>query len=100
MGKRQREGDDDEPQRLPRGEASIGQQTSGIKNKQRRNELYGKLKHKAKVDKKKARVKRQAEVAKALELGLVPPPRPVPKARVGRCRALLPCSRAEHAADD
>ena len=45
-------GDDDDgpsPSSRGKGGASIGQQTSNIKNKQVRGELYSKLKHKQKV---------------------------------------------------
>eukprot|EP00775_Hariotina_reticulata_P008898 gene8898-9075_t len=54
---------------------TLGQQTSHIKNKLVRAELYDKLKHKQKKQKKAARNKRAAEEARAEELGLQPPPR-------------------------
>uniref|UniRef100_A0A7S0RIG7 Brix domain-containing protein n=1 Tax=Chlamydomonas leiostraca TaxID=1034604 RepID=A0A7S0RIG7_9CHLO len=56
-------------------EATIGMQTSGIKNKQKRSELYAKLKHKQKKKKKQEREKRQKEEQKAVAAGLEPPPR-------------------------
>ena len=59
--------------------ATIGQLTSGIKNKQVRSERYQKLKHEANKKKKLDRKKRQKEVAKAEELGLAPPVRQIPK---------------------
>jgi hypothetical protein len=55
MGKRAREegmekeGDDGPSGGRPRVEKTIGMQTAHIKNKQRRSEVYGKLKHKAAV---------------------------------------------------
>lgn len=61
------------------GPTTIGQQTSHIKNKQVRSAKYGKLKHEAKKAKKKARKAREAEATRAAELGLEPPPKPVPK---------------------
>ncbi|GLC42365.1 Ribosome production factor 1 [Pleodorina starrii] len=59
------------------GGGTIGQQTSGIRNKQKRSELYHKLKHQKEKSKAKERRKRQKEVARAEELGLEPPPKPV-----------------------
>jgi len=50
----------------------------------------------AQITKKKARVKRQAEVAKAHELGLVPPPRAVPKVRAACAAAACPPARLPH----
>ncbi len=70
MGKRSRgeddDGEDERPQRRRnsgegegggggREERSIGQRTSHIKNKQRRSELYDKLRHKASVRVPRAR---------------------------------------------
>ncbi|KAF6265572.1 anticodon-binding protein [Scenedesmus sp. NREL 46B-D3] len=55
--------------------ATVGQQTSHIKNKLVRAELYAKLKHKQKKQKKVERKKRDAEAARAEELGLEPPPK-------------------------
>eukprot|EP00879_Flechtneria_rotunda_P026199 GHRR01027922.1.p1 GENE.GHRR01027922.1~~GHRR01027922.1.p1 ORF type:complete len:300 (+),score=67.61 GHRR01027922.1:367-1266(+) len=55
--------------------ATLGQQTSHVKNKLVRAELYGKLKHKQKKQKRAERKKRQAEAARAEELGLEPPPK-------------------------
>jgi hypothetical protein len=48
MGKK-RDRDDDDGVPVPSGPATIGQQTSGIKNKLVRSETYAKLKHKQKV---------------------------------------------------
>lgn len=45
-----------------------------------RGAKYAKLKHEKNKAKKKERAKRAAEVARAEELGLEPPPKPVPKA--------------------
>ncbi|GIL60265.1 hypothetical protein Vafri_14895 [Volvox africanus] len=59
------------------GGGSIGQQTSGIRNKQKRSELYNKLKHQKEKTKTKERRKRQKETARAEELGLEPAPKPV-----------------------
>jgi len=47
--KRMRNDDGDEEHASAKAGATIGQQTSGIKNKQRRSELYAKLKHKQKA---------------------------------------------------
>eukprot|EP00882_Tetradesmus_deserticola_P023221 GHRQ01025266.1.p1 GENE.GHRQ01025266.1~~GHRQ01025266.1.p1 ORF type:complete len:255 (+),score=124.50 GHRQ01025266.1:23-766(+) len=55
--------------------ATLGQQTSHIKNKLVRAELYAKLKHKQKKQKKVERKRRDAEAARAEELGLEPPPK-------------------------
>ena len=156
-GGRERGGSGEEPptaQKPRRGEKTIGEQTSHIKNKQRRGAIYEKLKHKAavrgiassgacaalcvqrargrctraawrrrdqparrvrrrlgpgalsaashaaltaslrrlrgvQVAKKKARVKKQQEAARAYEAGLEPPPRAVPKARPA-CAARAP----------
>lgn len=49
MGKRARAEEGDADLRPPREEASVGQRTSSIKNKQRRSALYGELRHKAAV---------------------------------------------------
>ncbi|KAK3285637.1 Ribosome production factor 1 [Cymbomonas tetramitiformis] len=68
---------------LPTGVAgdgpSIGQQTSHIKNKQRRTDLYGKLKKKKKDEKVKEREKRAKVAAEAIELGQLPPPKQIPR---------------------
>ena len=155
------------PQRPRRAEKTIGEQTSHIKNKQRRGAIYERLKHKAavrarhccarasaarahtaacgrctrvawrahdqtawrmrrrlwlgaafsvshaaltawlrrlrgtQVAKKKTRVKKQQEAARAYEAGLEPPPRAVPKARPARAvRAPIHCpAHALRAAD-
>lgn len=167
MAKRRADdGDDDRPARRQRGEqgaggdaageeATIGQRTSHIRNKQRRSEVYHQLKHKqavrptlrgrergrkrrqrtaclmkprdtrswvllclcltpllavgvaallpaTQVAKRKARVKRQAEVANAYEAGVLPPPRAVPKVRqlasacAGACRSCDCVVRNQH----
>ncbi len=49
MPKRQRDADGDDEEPVQKGPATIGQQTSHIRNKQVRSELYAKLKHKKKV---------------------------------------------------
>ncbi len=64
-----------------RAKATVGQQTSHIRNKLVRAELYAKLKHKKKKDKKTERKKRDAEAAKAESLGLQAPPRQAQKVR-------------------
>ncbi|EFJ47652.1 hypothetical protein VOLCADRAFT_42845, partial [Volvox carteri f. nagariensis] len=50
---------------------------SGIRNKQKRSELYHKLKHQKEASGAKERRKRQKDAARAEELGLEPPPKPV-----------------------
>lgn len=83
MGKRRRDDDDASGGAGGSGGATeaptIGQQTSHIKNKMVRGAKYAKLKHEKNKAKKKERAKRAAEVARAEELGLEPPPKPVPK---------------------
>ncbi|GAX73016.1 hypothetical protein CEUSTIGMA_g468.t1 [Chlamydomonas eustigma] len=77
-----REDDDDTSMPGPSGKGegpSIGQQTSIIKNKQSRGELYAKLKHKQKKTKKAERKKRQKESEQAEKEGLEPPPKRIPK---------------------
>ena len=58
---------------------TVGKQTSGIKNKIARSELYGKLKHHKALERKKKRVARQKEEERALAAGETPRPRQVPK---------------------
>ena len=58
---------------------TVGKQTSGIKNKIARSELYGKLKHHKALERKKKRVARQKEEERALAAGETPKPRQVPK---------------------
>ena len=58
---------------------TVGKQTSGIKNKIARSELYGKLKHHKALERKKKRVARQKEEERAIEMGETPKPRQVPK---------------------
>ena len=58
---------------------TVGKQTSGIKNKMARSELYGKLKHQKALEKKKKRVARQKEEERAIAAGETPKPRQVPK---------------------
>ncbi|GFR41601.1 hypothetical protein Agub_g2325 [Astrephomene gubernaculifera] len=70
-------GDGDAGAKKAGGGGTIGQQTSGIRNKQKRSELYHKLKHQKEKTKAKERRKRQKEAAKAEEMGLEPPPKPV-----------------------
>ena len=48
---------------------TVGKQTSGIKNKIARSELYGKLKHHKALERKKKRVARQKEEERALAAG-------------------------------
>lgn len=79
MGKRPRE-DDDEGPSTSGAPPTIGQQTAGIKNKIVRSEKYAKLRHEKNKLKKKERAKREKEMARAEELGIEPPPKPVPKA--------------------
>ncbi|KAG2500317.1 hypothetical protein HYH03_001893 [Edaphochlamys debaryana] len=69
--------DDDDGERAKRKGGTIGQQTSFIKNKLKRSELYQKLKHQKEKTKAKERRKKQKEAAKAEEMGLEPPPKPV-----------------------
>lgn len=61
-----------------------------------RGAKYAKLKHEKNKAKKKERAKRAAEVARAEELGLEPPPKPVPKASpsAGPCCAIRLCRGA------
>ena len=61
------------------GTETVGSLTSGIRNKQRRSELYGKLKHERAVAKKKRRETRQKAEAEAIEAGETPEPRQIPK---------------------
>lgn len=61
--------------------ATVGQQTSGIKNKLVRSSKYHKLKHEKSKKKRIERKKRKQEYAKAEELGLEPPVKQVPKVR-------------------
>jgi hypothetical protein len=65
--------------RIKDTKVTVGKQTSGIKNKIARSELYGKLKHVKNLEKKKKRVARQKEEERALEAGETPAPRQVPK---------------------
>ena len=58
---------------------TVGSLTSGIKNKQRRSEVYGKLRHDRAVAKKQRRETRQKAEAAALEAGEEPAPRQIPK---------------------
>ena len=58
---------------------TVGKQTSGIKNKIARSELYGKLRHQKNLEKKKKRVARQKEEERAIAAGETPAPRQVPK---------------------
>lgn len=69
----------DERRRDDEGKETVGSLTSGIKNKQRRSELYGKLRHERAVAKKKRREARQKAEADAIEAGEEPAPRQVPK---------------------
>jgi len=59
--------------------ATIGQRTSHIRNKMWRSEVYGKLLHEKKREKRKQRKKLAEEREKAIEAGQVPPPKPEPK---------------------
>lgn len=79
--KRKRDGGDDSPAEKPKpaSAATIGQQTSHIKNKQVRGELYAKLKHKKQKSKKVVRMKRQKAAELAEKQGLEPPPKQIPK---------------------
>lgn len=77
--KRQRDEDDDGPGPSGNQAPTVGQQTSHIKNKQVRGAKYAKLKHEKNKLKKKERALREKEVARAEELGIEPPPKPVPK---------------------
>jgi hypothetical protein len=61
---------------------TIGQQTSHIANKIVRGTKYAKLKHEKNKAKKKARAQRKKEIERAEELGIEPPPKPVPKVRL------------------
>lgn len=75
MAKRSREDMEDGVPAASPGGATVGQQTSYIKNKLVRAEAYAKAKHKAKKAKKAERLKRRKEDEKATQLGLEPPPR-------------------------
>jgi ribosome production factor 1 len=81
MGKRKAvDADDDAPGPSAADAApTVGQRTSGIKNKRVRSEKYQKLKHEQNKKRGADRRKRQKEVARAEELGLPPPARAVPK---------------------
>ena len=81
------DGDDAGPASV--GPGTVGQRTSTIKNKLVRSEKYQKLKHEQKKKKATDRRKRQTEVAKAEELGLVPPARQIPKVRKKRKKAVF-----------
>ena len=78
-------GDDDAAERRNKAKrlkdtvVTVGKQTSGIKNKIARSELYGKLKHQKNLEKKKKRVARQKEEERAIAAGETPKPRQVPK---------------------
>ena len=61
------------------GVETVGSLTSGIKNKQRRSEVYGKLRHERAVAKKKRREARQKAEAEAIDAGEEPAPRQIPK---------------------
>ena len=63
---------------LPPRPARPPQRTSYIGNKQKRSDVYGKLKHKQKVTKKKERLRREQEDERCRELGEEPAPRAVP----------------------
>jgi hypothetical protein len=67
------------PKGKPGSEPSIGQQTSYIKNKEARSELYSKLKHKQQKKKRMERKKRQQAHDQAVKEGLEPPPKQIPK---------------------
>lgn len=69
------EGDAGPSTSTPRAERTVGQMTSHIRNKQRREEAYAKLKAKQNKAKKVDRKKRQEEAARAEQLGLEPPKR-------------------------
>ena len=71
--------DDDATRRDDDGVETVGSLTSGIKNKQRRSEVYGKLRHERAVAKKQRRETRQKAEAAALEAGEEPAPRQIPK---------------------
>ena len=71
--------DDDATRRDDDGVETVGSLTSGIKNKQRRSEVYGKLRHDRAVAKKQRRETRQKAEAAALEAGEEPAPRQIPK---------------------
>jgi ribosome production factor 1 len=63
----------------PREEKSIGDQTSYIKNKQRRSEVLSKLKTKKKKLKRVEKDKQAQKDAKAIELGDIPAPKKIPR---------------------
>jgi|TARA_B110000503_G_scaffold70383_1_gene109508 ribosome production factor 1 len=67
------------PKREKDSIVTVGKQTSGIKNKIARSELYGKLKHHKALERKKKRSVRQKEEERAVAAGEVPKPRQVPK---------------------
>ncbi|KAG1657804.1 hypothetical protein FOA52_006580 [Chlamydomonas sp. UWO 241] len=69
--------ENDEPR--SREAPSIGDQTSGIKNKLARSEMYAKLRHKAQKTKKMEKKKRQKVEEAMVKDGLEPPPKRVPK---------------------
>ncbi|KAL6752134.1 anticodon-binding protein [Haematococcus lacustris] len=69
------DGDDGKPSTSGSDGPSVGKQTSGIRNKLVRSEMYAKLKHKALKKKKSDRLKRNKADEKAIAQGLEPPPR-------------------------
>lgn len=83
MKKRRRADDEDDDDERPTtstpAEVTIGKQTSHIKNKVVRSELYSKLKHKKMKAKKQKREKAKKAEEKALELGQDLPPKKIPK---------------------
>jgi len=72
-------GEGKKPRREKDTVVTVGKQTSGIKNKMARSELYGKLKHHKALERKKKRSARQKEEERALARGETPKPRQVPK---------------------
>ena len=62
---------------------TIGMQTSGIANRIVRSAKYAKLRHEKAREKKKRRAQATKEAERAAALGLAPPPKAVPKVRVG-----------------
>lgn len=83
MGKRRISGEDDDiDASIPKEPATIGQQTSHIKNKQVRSKQYNQLRHEKNKKKKQERKKRQKEESKAIEQGIEPPPKKIPKVRI------------------
>lgn len=118
MGKRKERDDDDQGPSTSGQPRTIGQQTSHIANKIVRGTKYAKLKHEKNKAKKKARAQRKKEIERAEELGIEPPPKPVPKVSpqmpvgglrrvscpmhcgrkgAGRWRRLLPGQHQHHA---